>query len=902
MKNQHLIDNLSTAEKVDLFQHLYAELAGHGTDGDTELAHVNRFEAQVLRNIGGSGTVNKVTGLRQFGKGGGGPTVAPAQSTQTVQQVPEYAPEQREYIRDIFGKAQELYEQRSAEGFQPFPGPQLAPFSAQEKEAFAGIESLARGPGAAPAFEVARTAALGAAAPVTAGELQGLMNPYQQAVTDIAKREASRQYQSGPQQQMRSAATAEGGLRGARRFVEEAEGQRNLQQQMSDIQMMGSQQAYNQAMAEAAAARGRLANLAQQMPAIGTGAYQQQMAQLGQLGGVGEAQRAREQAAIDLAQQQFQQELKFPEETLATYLRFITNAPSPSGFQKTLTTPVVPGPSALQSLTSLAGQVGSIGQGFGLFNQGGSVGRQSGLSGIVRRSRGGQVVRLANGSVSPFARYAQRYPSGLELVKNAMNAMNRYGGSGASLVQDFTNVLDRNALSTSPKPFVPPIVEQTRAYNISSKLQDDPSMFESIIDGSRSGATPEDFGKEVGDASQYLRDMDKYGEVTPDMEGLSGSASKATAADFGAEFGDASRYLRDMDKYGEATADMDGLSGSASKATADDFGAEFGDASRYLMDMDKYGEVTPDMEGLGLPKAETRGGGAEKPKTAKEQAEDIVKKEEAKKTGLDRYDAEDWFRIAAAFGRAGQESTATGNVLGDISQMLSAPAGAFAEAEKRIKGAEKAKKAEEREERLTASSERRADIATRLAEEEGKRSQARLDEAIASGEFDRDMRRRGMTNEEAKTRFEQMRAQGVDEREVRRLELEFDRFENTKKLQAEELNISRDKLRLAERELGLSGDKLALEKQVYDREGLKWDVDKRIKDAQITKIEAEAQNISDPVLREAKIITSLSDAVKNMLLKTNEARAALEAYGIDPSKFKVDETGVPVSQRSPGSR
>jgi hypothetical protein len=324
------------------------------------------------------------------------PPPAPAQTASTVTQVPEYAPEQREYVADVFGKAQELYEQRTAEGFQPFPGAQMAPLQAQEEEAFRGIESLARGPGAAPAFEVARTAALGAAAPVTAGEVQGLMNPYQQAVTDIAKREAVRQYQRGPQQQMRTAAVGEGGLRGSRRFIEEAEGQRNLQQRLSDIQTMGGQQAYQQAMAEAAAARGRLANLAAQMPSIGTGAYQQQMAQLGQLGGVGEALRAREQAAIDLAQQQFQQELMFPEE-LATYLRFITNAPSPSGFQRQTVSPVAPGPSTLQQLAGLGISGAAAGKAFGLFNRGGAVGRRAGLSGIVRRSGGGQIVRMDNG-------------------------------------------------------------------------------------------------------------------------------------------------------------------------------------------------------------------------------------------------------------------------------------------------------------------------------------------------------------------------------------------------------------------------------------------------------------------------------------------------------------------------
>ena len=398
---------LSIKEKVSLLNKLYKDISGLGIGGDTELAHINPWEADLLRSVGGAGTVNEVTGLRQYM--GGGSKSAPPPAVTTTKNVPEYAPEQREYITDIFGKSQELYEQRTAEGFQPFPGQQLAPFAAQEQEAFSGIESLARGPGAAPAFEIARTASLGAAAPITAAEIQQGMNPYQQAVTDIAKREAARQYARGPQAQLRTGAVESGGLRGARRFIEESEGQRNLQQQMSDIQTMGSQQAYNQAMAEAAAARGRLANLATQMPSIGTGAYQQQLAQYGQLGGVGEAQRAREQAAIDLAQSQFQREQMFPEETLATYLRFITNAPSPSGFQRDVIAPGVRGPSALTQIGSLAGGLGTLAGGLGgqkgFFNRGGAVppasGRQAGLSGVVRRAQGGQIVRMQDGGSPP---------------------------------------------------------------------------------------------------------------------------------------------------------------------------------------------------------------------------------------------------------------------------------------------------------------------------------------------------------------------------------------------------------------------------------------------------------------------------------------------------------------------
>jgi len=225
------------------------------------------------------------------------------------------------------------------------------------------------------------------------------------------------------------------------------------------------------------------------------------------------------------------------------------------------------------------------------------------------------------------------------------------------------------------------------------------------------------------------------------------------------------------------------------------------------------------MEGLGLPpapKAETRGEGAEKPKTAKEQAEDIVKKEEAKKTGLDRYDAEDWFRIAAAFGRAGQESTATGNILGDISQILSSPAGAFADAEARIKAAEKAKKAEEREERLTAASERRADIETELAQKASGREDVRLQEALRSGKLSEMMADRKMSLDEAVAQWNRLDAIRGRELQKRGVDLTERQFENQVKREAKEFGLKEDQYLLALDNLDISREELQLAKKAAD--------------------------------------------------------------------------------------
>ena len=401
------VDTLSIKTKITLFNKLYEDIAGLGIGGDTELAHINPWEAGLLRSVGGAGTVNRATDLRQY-MGGGSSSPPPQQQAQT-RQIPEYAPQQVEYIEDIFGKTQELYEQRTEEGFQPFPGQQIAGFVPQEEEAFAGMSALARGPGPSQDFNIARQASIGAGAPITQAEIARQMSPYQQNVTDIAKRQAVEDYQRGPMAALRGAAVDAGGLRGSRRFIEEAEGRRNLGRRLDDLQATGLQNSFLNAQTQAAQERGRLAGMASQLPGIGTAQYQQQFGQLGQLGGVGEAYRGQEQAALDLARNQFKQEQMFPEETLATYLRFITNAPSPSGFQQTTSAPGVRGPSALTQSAGLLGGLGTLAGGLGgakgFFAEGGRVpavsGPYSGLSGTVRRNSGGQVVRMAGGSAYP---------------------------------------------------------------------------------------------------------------------------------------------------------------------------------------------------------------------------------------------------------------------------------------------------------------------------------------------------------------------------------------------------------------------------------------------------------------------------------------------------------------------
>ena len=190
-----ITQHLSIKDKVKLFKELYTELSGYGCDGDTELAHINSYEAQLLKSVGGSGTVNQITGLHEY-KGGSPPPPPP--STQSVSQTSEFPEELKPYIKDVLGKAQAIQEKREAEGYIPYEGPQIAEFSPEQQQAFTGISGLV-GQGEQYFDPATRLAASSAIAP-RAGEVQQYMSPYMQNVVDIQQREARRQADVAAQQ------------------------------------------------------------------------------------------------------------------------------------------------------------------------------------------------------------------------------------------------------------------------------------------------------------------------------------------------------------------------------------------------------------------------------------------------------------------------------------------------------------------------------------------------------------------------------------------------------------------------------------------------------------------------------------------------------------------------------
>ena len=92
--------------KIKLYNWLAKDLGKLGREGDTELAHVNPFEQKLLKAVGGSGTINPITSLREFKGGGGGG------NQQTTNELdPNVVP----YVKDALSKQQALYNEGAPE-------------------------------------------------------------------------------------------------------------------------------------------------------------------------------------------------------------------------------------------------------------------------------------------------------------------------------------------------------------------------------------------------------------------------------------------------------------------------------------------------------------------------------------------------------------------------------------------------------------------------------------------------------------------------------------------------------------------------------------------------------------------------------------------------------------------
>lgn len=316
-----------------------------------------------------------------MGKGADTPDI-PSQTTTVQQSLPAYA---EPFYRELLGRA--VYE--TSTPYQAFPGQRLADFNPAEMQAMQGIASLGAPGQIGQATQLASQAGQAAATPYQFGydptanlgpefqpgtladtsTLQSYMNPYQQLVTDIQKREATRQSDIMGRDIGLSAA-GQGSLGGYREAIMQAERQRNLGQQLGDIQAIGDQQAFQQAQRAFEADRARqlqasqlglqrgaaqegfqqaAEQLGQSAFGLNLGAQGRQLGAaqlLGQLGSVqqgldldrlrsqqaaGQIQRELSQRGMDIGYQDFLRQQAFPREQLGLFSSLLQGLPIAPG-------------------------------------------------------------------------------------------------------------------------------------------------------------------------------------------------------------------------------------------------------------------------------------------------------------------------------------------------------------------------------------------------------------------------------------------------------------------------------------------------------------------------------------------------------------------------------------------
>jgi hypothetical protein len=289
---QEVKNKLTTQQKVELFKYLYKEIAGKGIGGDTELAHINTFESRLLRMIGGAGTINQETGLKQyFGGGGGGG--APATQTQFVREAPgieERKLELMDLARDLTQSPERL------------PAIQMAPMGALEQQ---GVTASGVTGVGAPTTQAGIGSVLSGLTAAQAGpNISQFYNPYQSYVLDEINRQAQMKQQGIADQAIQS-----GAFGGGREGIQRAELQRGTLDVLGRAQQQGFGTALQAAQNQQQLAAQTGLQAGQTLGQLGT--TQQTMAQgdISQLMAAGGLQRQLAQQGLDATRQtQLQQQ------------------------------------------------------------------------------------------------------------------------------------------------------------------------------------------------------------------------------------------------------------------------------------------------------------------------------------------------------------------------------------------------------------------------------------------------------------------------------------------------------------------------------------------------------------------------------------------------------------------
>jgi hypothetical protein len=231
----------------------------------------------------------------------------------------------------------ERAEALSQEGYQPYTSQRIAGFTPGQQQVFGetlGMQTPEQLGQATTATQGSMGLGLGAVqGGIDPMGFQQFMSPYQQSVTDIAKRKAAEDARM-IQQATNLGASRQGTYGGARQLLAQTEREKALGQQLTDIQTKGLQDAYTQAVqrqqqaAQLGLEGGRFGLAgAGQLAQIGKDVQTTDLARLQAQQAVANVEQQMEQRRLDQAYQDFIAQREFPYRQLEFYNAMLRGLP-----------------------------------------------------------------------------------------------------------------------------------------------------------------------------------------------------------------------------------------------------------------------------------------------------------------------------------------------------------------------------------------------------------------------------------------------------------------------------------------------------------------------------------------------------------------------------------------------
>ena len=335
------------------------------------------------------------------------PSAPPQGTTVTSQKLAE---EISPFYKDLLAKSQALYNQQTEEGYTPYTAPTMAQFSPEQQQAFSGIQGLVGSQ--KPVYDEGMALTRGTTRRFTPQTAQALMNPYQQAVTDIEKRNIQENYESKVLPELRAQAAQIQPYGGSRQAILEGMASDTNQRLLADVQAKGSLTSYNDAQRLFADQIRREGAAASQLPTLASAAYKTQAGELGALQAVGEEKQKQTQSALDEAYRTYLEEKRFPETSMGQYQATVQGFPALR--QEIQRSAPPPQPSMANQLIGGLGTLGSLYGAYGGFTDSGFGSALPGYGPVNQKEGSGATTILPRQNAGMANPYDPRYDMSFE--------------------------------------------------------------------------------------------------------------------------------------------------------------------------------------------------------------------------------------------------------------------------------------------------------------------------------------------------------------------------------------------------------------------------------------------------------------------------------------------------------